>query len=123
MTLAEAELIVSTSVRCTQAALRGIAGISAVPLTGSGCLTYLTSAGYKVKSLPADIPLARFKYSKDKTYLLATKGHAMALVDGILIDTMRKTLDKRILEHAWEVSRPEGEGDSQGEDSRGEGEV
>jgi hypothetical protein len=95
----------------TQAALRGIAGITAVPLTGSGCLNYLTAAGYIVKSVPAEVPLYRFVANADKSkvYLIATRGHAIALVRGTLIDTApwkNKGPDKRIVLHAWEVSAP-----------------
>jgi hypothetical protein len=43
--------------------------------------------------------------STHKNYLINTKGHAMALINGILIDTEGKGFDRRIIEFIWEVTK------------------
>lgn len=103
MTVIEALKITKTSVRCTHATLRAF-GIDKVPTTGSGCLNYLVAAGYSVKAISCNgVLLKQFKYDPNKSYLLNTKHHAMALIYGTLVDTQNLGMDGRKLEFAWEV--------------------
>lgn len=106
MTTLEAAAIVSKATRCTEATLMafGINGI--VPQRGSGCLEYLRSHGYKyVKMNAPDVKYLKHSAYQRGSYLIFTHEHAMALVDGILIDTMKQGFDNRKIEHIWEVTK------------------
>jgi hypothetical protein len=109
MTQELANSIVSSSVRCTQATLRAF-GIEGIPKLGSGCLEYLTRAGFKLQRISySGMKLRDISkccgISTHKNYLINTKGHAMALINGILIDTEGKGFDRRIIEFIWEVTK------------------
>ena len=112
MTNELAKSIVDSSVRCTQATLRAFGIEDAIPKTGSGCLEYLTSRGFTCLRMPAyeGITLKRlqqfpFKPNPNGQYLINTKGHAIALIDGILIDTENKGFDNRSVEFCWIVQK------------------
>ena len=111
MTLDEARQIVDSSVRCTNAVMQAF-GLDkhTVPLTGSGCLSYLRAAGYVCTRLPLfqSKSLAQLKSeTHDGSFLIATKGHAIAVIDGVLIDTMRMGWNSRKVEFAWRVTKNE----------------
>ncbi len=95
----------SESRRCTEATLRAF-GITGIPLTGSGCLSYLTAAGYTLTEVTniTGVRLDRFRFDPTKRYLVNTRGHAMAVINGLLIDTMRRSFDSRRIEFLWIVS-------------------
>lgn len=104
-----AKEIIQKSVRCTQATLRAF-GIEGIPKTGSGCLEYLTNAGYKCTSEPHLRAMMMASWSRtadrSKDYLITTYGHAMAFVDGQLVDTEHKGFDKkRFVTFCWSVTR------------------
>ncbi len=107
MTNELANNIISSSTRCTQATLRAF-GIEGYPHYGSGCLEYLTQNGYKLQELQhhrgRKLRQASM-FRKDLSFLISTKGHAMALINGILVDTERKGFDSRKIENIWIVER------------------
>lgn len=108
LTPEQAESIVNQSSRCTQATLRAF-GIEGYPHYGTGTLQFLAGAGFiEVRiSLPTTITMKHFhKYymNSSKNYLINTKGHAMACIGGVLVDTERKGWDRRVIEFVWEVS-------------------
>ena len=106
MTPLEAAAIVSKATRCTEATLMafGINGI--VPQRGSGCLQHLRDHGFNLRFIPdmQNIPLHYLERNRS-SLLIFTHEHAMALVDGILIDTMKQGFDNRKIEHIWEVTK------------------
>lgn len=111
MTQELAKEILSSSVRCTQATLRAFGIEGKIPKTGSGYLEYLVLNGFKCTRilLPnlrmRDIPVTNgIRMHRD--YLINTHNHAMALINGILIDTEYKGFDKRIIEFIWGVTKP-----------------
>ena len=111
MTSELAKSIVDSSVRCTQATLRAFGIEDAIPKTGSGCLEYLTSRGFTCKRITfvEGITLKGLKTIhglKEGMYLINTHGHAIALIDGILVDTENKGFDNRIVEFCWHVLKP-----------------
>ncbi len=105
MTQEKADKIISSSTRCTQATLRAF-GIEGYPYYGSGCLEYLTSNGFTLTHMPGYIRQSMRLLEKlrmDRNYLIHTKGHAMALINGILIDTAKRGFDGRRIENIWIV--------------------
>lgn len=105
MTQSDAATIVSEARRCTEATLKAF-GITAIPQTGSGCLSYLTAAGYTLTEIQnvTGVRLDRFRFDPTKKYLVNTRQHAMAVINGLLVDTMRKSFDSRRIEFMWIVS-------------------
>jgi hypothetical protein len=105
MTIEEAKHITKTSERCTEATLRafGIEGV--VPAKCSGILAKCIENGYEFKELQhlgdkgkALHHALKYLY-RDEKYLILTPGHAMAYINGILIDTGNtdpKTIVERI---------------------------
>jgi hypothetical protein len=100
-----------TSSRCTQASLRAFK-IEAYPKFGSGCLQYFVHAGYDLTDLPhlRGSTMSKLRVLDDGDYFIITKGHAMSLRNGILIDTERKGFDsKRTIECIWRVEEQHAE--------------
>ncbi len=108
MTPELAENIISSSTRCTQATLRAF-GIEGYPFHRSGCLEYYTKNGFKITEIKElqNISLKIFErhYERQYNFSIHTKGHAMALINGILVDTERKGFDSRKIENIWIVER------------------
>jgi hypothetical protein len=108
MTQELANSIIANSTRCTQATLQAF-GIEGYPLLGSGCLEFMTRRGFKLErvmfpnSLDVTMKwLNSVRFSKG-SYLINTPRHAMALIDGILVDTENKGFDNRKVLFIWEV--------------------
>lgn len=115
MTKELANEIVSNSSRCTEAALRAF-GIDAIPKTGSGVLEQLRENGFKVwpqsqclnetmKQLKAYIDLVDCGRIAKSSWLIYTKGHAMAVIEGHLIDTAGGRWNNRKIEFLWKVEK------------------
>lgn len=111
MTKELARDIVNNVSRCTEATLRGF-GIDAKSMTGSGTLEYLTANGFILEPLTImhGRTMRRMQQWKDQndpngSFHIKTKNHAMAIVDGFLIDTERKGYDGRKIEFAWRVKK------------------
>lgn len=109
MTTAQAQTIVSSSSRCTQAAVRAL-GVKCdfIPHFGSGTLQVLINAGKVCLSVhhASGHTLAYCKknlIADNSNYLVFTKSHAMAVVKGVLVDTMRESFNSRRVLHMWEV--------------------
>jgi hypothetical protein len=104
-----ARQIEQTSSRCTEATLRAFGIEDAIPQQGSGCLEHLKQAGFQLKPVMfVPSTMKKLKYFityqiKSDNYLILTKGHAMAFVDGHLIDTELKGFDNRVIEFCWVV--------------------
>lgn len=112
MTIEEARIIRITSTRCTQATLLGF-GITGYPFQGSGCLEYLKNNRFVTTPVRFDRPIVTMEFFRRRLidlgadYLIFTKGHAMSVIQGILIDTDTNKWDGRKIEHAWIVKRAE----------------
>lgn len=85
--------LVPDSPRCTQATLEALGIYGECPLTIGGVLEAIQCAGYSYNDPMGDpygthITLAQAieRFPKGR-YYLSGKGHAMALVDGVLTDT------------------------------------
>lgn len=122
MTLSQANLIVQSSARCTEATLKAF-GVEGIPTQGSGCLEFLTNAGFILTRVQVNgVKLFNTEHSlctmsklnnifkgsliwKGYNYIVLTPGHAMAIVDGILIDTEHKGWDGRRIEYIWKVEK------------------
>ena len=115
MTQPEIDKVLGKSTRCTQATLLAF-GIEGYPLTGSGVLSYLCSNGYTLIHFPMfeGITLRRAKETidfwhnsipDDSSYLIQTRRHTIAIINGLLVDTMRQGFNGRKILNAWEVSR------------------
>lgn len=104
LTKDDVETIVSNSSRCTQATLLAF-GIKGYPFYGPGCLNYLRKDGYETKEDQDQKgrALSECIFQGGVNYIIFTKGHVMAYVDGLLVDTMKKNLDGRIVENIFEV--------------------
>ena len=107
MTLTQANEIINKSTRCTQATLAAF-GVDGYPLQGSGCLGYLTDAGYTVElkwELKISLKDWYVKYmDMSKNYLIFTSGHAMACIGGVLVDAAAQGFNGRRIEQVFEVS-------------------
>ena len=88
MTPEQAQEIVRTSTRCTQAVLRAF-NIEGYPYTGSGCLEYLTKNGYSIMPVIGikTIKECINKFPSGVSLIILTKGHVIAIINGILVDT------------------------------------
>lgn len=111
MTKELARDIVNNASRCTEATLRGF-GIDEIPHFGSGCLEYLKHHDYNLELITflsgkTMRRVQQWKEQNDPTgsFFIQTKGHAMAIVDGFLIDTERKGYDGRKIQFAWRVRK------------------
>lgn len=109
--------ITNNASRCTEATLRAF-GIDAIPKFGSGVLGQLKENGFKCTPIKQPkYDLKRFKNWMDRypspgskeyyndNYLIYTKGHAMAVIEGHLIDTERKGWNSRRIEFIWRVEK------------------
>ena len=106
MTHELANHIESSSSRCTEATLKAFGINGCIPKFASGCLQWLTLSKYKIIKLEyTPKTLKDFKYDLTKSYFINTRGHAMALIQGILIDTEKKGFDNRKIDWIWEVSK------------------
>lgn len=100
-------VIVSESERCTEATLKafGIEGI--VPKTNSGVLRVLIENGFSVEQLQYSPP-PRLRWVleqlKSGNYYIQSPGHAMALINGKLVDTANLPTSTRI-ERIWRVTK------------------
>lgn len=105
MTQLDVATIVSEARRCTEATLKAF-GVNGIPQAGSGCLSYLTAAGYTVTEIAnvTGVRLDRFRFDPTKKYLINTRQHAMAVINGLLVDTERKSFDSRRIQFLWIVS-------------------
>ena len=115
MTQELANQIVNESFRCTQATLRAF-GIIGIPRTGSGCLEYLKQAGFRCTEIKRLQGRSLKQFQRDKvspnplfrltgSYLINTPGHAIAVINGTLVDTERKGWDSRKIQFAWRVEK------------------
>lgn len=106
MTQASAQQIVSTARRCTEATLAAF-GVKGIPLNGSGCLQHLTQAGFTLTEVQGvtGVRLDRFRFDPTKKYFVKTREHAMAVIDGVLVDTERRSFDSRRIQFLWIVER------------------
>lgn len=100
--------ITNNASRCTEATLRAF-GIDAIPKTGSGILEQLKENGYKCSLIGYYSALKGIRKAipdfKSFSYLIYTKGHAMAVIEGHLIDTERKGWNNRRIEFIWKVEK------------------
>lgn len=98
--------IIRTSSRCTQATLRAF-GIEGYPHYGPGCLNYLTRAGFRLENVKEarGKSLANFNFDWGKKYLIFTKGHAMAHINGFLVDTSHGGHYNHPFESVWIVKK------------------
>lgn len=109
LTQQEANAIVSSARRCTEATLRAFGVITEhLAYFGSGTLQYLQEAGFKLTEIPdmRGIRLDKFKdryMEPNKSYHIKTKGHAIAIINGIMVDTEFKGFDKRTILFCWVV--------------------
>jgi hypothetical protein len=103
LTQTEADAIVQKACRCTEATLLAF-GVVGTPKTGSGCLGFLTNAGFKLERVPEPNWVLHLKKFQQGAYLVLTPGHAMALIGGILVDTERKGFDRRKVQFMWKVT-------------------
>lgn len=101
--------IYKETTRCTQAVLLAF-GIKGYPTTCSGMLSYFTGNGFKVQKVEGltgtkleRIPWHPEKVSMEKSYYINTSGHAIGLINGVLIDTELKGLDGRHIIGIWEI--------------------
>jgi hypothetical protein len=100
------EDVLVESMRCTQATLEALGVKGVCPRTGTGVIGALTDAGIKWKPIVLDRYPTVQKFVKDNpkgSFYLSTRGHAMALVDGELIDTELKGPNKRKLQAIIEI--------------------
>jgi hypothetical protein len=95
--------IVEKSNRCTQATLMTF-GINGCPYHRSGVLEYLKVYGFTTVERKEfrGKKLIDLKYLKGN-FTVHTKNHAMALVNGYLVDTQKQGFDNRTVENVWEV--------------------
>ena len=101
MTPEKAKRITQTSTRCTQAVLRAF-DIEGYPYYGTGVLEYLKAGGLDVRCIDSDVPFVKWMKEKHEgSYVLFTKGHALAVVNGVVIDTARTKKGK--IEFVWQV--------------------
>jgi hypothetical protein len=84
--------------RCTEATLRALGVIGKSPQYGAGVLQALSEHGYRLQHLTTDTVGLRTFMAGHPTgrYYLASAGHAMALVDGVLTDTSERAISDRI---------------------------
>lgn len=85
--------LVPDSPRCTQATLEALGIYGECPTTGGGVLEAIQRAGFTYDDPGGDWSTGRIsiaqaieRFPKGR-YYLSGKGHAMALVDGVLVDT------------------------------------
>jgi len=83
-------------IRCTQATLEALGIPGKSPKTGLGVVQEISKAGHKYRVLHDKSTVRKFvkEHPKGKYYFW-TSGHAMALVDGKLTDTMEEGLNLR----------------------------
>ena len=84
--------------RCTQATLEALGIFGVCPMTGAGVMSAMSKV---YKTIPMDIEwntgLADFVAAHQSgKYYIASKGHAMAVVDGKLTDTSYRNVTNRI---------------------------
>lgn len=98
----------ASKVRCTRAVLEAFGVDGVTPRNGLQVLDALADAGYNV-SLTQDwngAPLREFVRAHPRGfYYLVTRGHALALVDGTLVDTQKKGPDGRRIQGVAKVKR------------------
>ena len=84
--------------RCTQATLEALGIFGICPMTGAGVVSAM-AARYKAIPMDVDGTMGLFDFIAANQYgkfYLASKGHAMALVDGVLTDTSKRRITNRI---------------------------
>jgi len=91
------------TVRCTQATMLAF-GLKEYPETVSGCLDYLKENGFVMRSNKVWDTMKGYANAK-YDYILFTRAHAMALRNGLLVDTAGGSFDRRRVEFAWIVER------------------
>ena len=95
--------------RCTSAVLLalGVSDQGPSPRDGIAVVERLTNAGLRVRVADHDgMTLARFvRENPTGAFFVATSGHAMALVDGVLVDTALEGPNRRRIIGAFEVVR------------------
>lgn len=97
--------------RCTEAVLMQFGIFGRRPRTGLGVLEALQNAGWRYRAVGTDLEpfrgtIRRFcQLHPTGTYYVATSGHAMALVDGVLVDTAERGPDGRRVIGAFHVYR------------------
>src|SRR5690349_7050592 len=101
MTQEKLNEIYQETTRCAQAVMMAF-GIKGYPQTGSGCLEYLTANGFELhpirfkwRNLRHFLEDVRTHLAVETNYLILTPGHAMALVDGFLVDTAKQGWNNR----------------------------
>lgn len=103
--------------RCTVATVANLTGEvpATIPLTGTAVLSALMDAGYTYRDIEEWGPTRGNGGWKHRTvksfveahptgkYYLVTDGHAMAVVDGLLVDTAGEGPNRRWIRAVYEV--------------------
>ena len=104
------EHYLNESDRCTNVTLRAFGICVDEPIIyGAGVIEYLTNNGFTVKVHDFDYfkynkkPLKKFIQDHPKgSYIISTRNHSMALIDGKLYDAAEGGLNRKVL-YAYEV--------------------
>jgi hypothetical protein len=100
--------LIQSSERCTEVALRALGIDGIVPKTRSGSLNVLIKNGYKLERLRLlegkTLRDAYIFFDMNASYLIATKGHQLACINGVFFDSALLSNSAKI-ENIWRVSK------------------
>lgn len=104
LTPEDSKEIINKASRCTEATLAAF-GIQGIPKFGPGILDYFKNNGFRTDRLVSkEIEVVRHLKALKGDWLIFTRGHAIALRNGILVDTERRGFDSRHVEFIWKIT-------------------
>lgn len=94
----------TTSTRCTQTVLMQFGITDTVPMDGMGVLCALQMAGYTYTDTPYVGTVRSFVAEHQAgSWYIFTAGHAMAVIDGVLVDSEERGPDGRRMQGAYRI--------------------